>query len=178
MTAFRARAGLAALAATGLLTGCSGNSALDAGPTTGPAANPLTQCNPLTDDQITQAVHADSLTAHHRPPVCAWTAQRGDDESDLTFTFSDHDSLQLTWQRAQADGFETEHLTITKQVLGTTVTATGFYVKNPHDAGDCAVVASDNGTITWRVQNRSHTAKLDPCATALQLTTLTIDLSP
>ena len=169
---------VALLAAAGLVAGCSGNSSPTAGPAASPAANPLADCAPLTEEQITLAAHAETLTAQHRPPVCVWHAQRGDGESDLTFTYTDKESLQQTWQKAQEDGFGTEHLTITKQVFGTTVTATGFYIRNPHDPGDCAVAAADNGTIVWRVQNRSRTAQPDACAIALQLATLTIDLSP
>ncbi|WP_433733779.1 DUF3558 family protein [Nocardia sp. CA-129566] len=179
MAAFRTRGiGLAVLAVAGLLTGCSGHGTPDAGPTAAPTANSLTNCTPLTDEQIGRTAQADTLTAHHRPPVCVWQAQRGDDESDLTFTYTDRESLQQTWQRAENDGFQNQHLTITRQIFGTTVTATGFYIRNPHDPGDCAVAAADNGTIVWRVQNHSHTTSPDPCAIALQLATLTIDLAP
>ncbi|WP_433761043.1 DUF3558 family protein [Nocardia sp. CA-135398] len=174
MNAFRLRYGLAVLAAAGLLTGCSDKAAPDAHPATTPAAN----CTPLTEEQISHAAQADTLTTHHRPPVCVWQAQRGADESDLSFTYTDRESLQQTWQRAENDGFQTEHLTITEQIFGATVTATGFYIHNPHDPGDCAVAAADNGTIVWRVQNHSHTTTPDPCAIALQLATLTIDLAP
>ncbi|MEV4124144.1 DUF3558 family protein [Nocardia sp. NPDC049707] len=178
MTAFRMCSGLVVLAAAGLLTGCSDTAAPDAQPTSTPPANTLTNCAPLTEEQISRAAQADTITVQHRPPVCVWQAQRDADESDLTFTYTARESLQQTWQRAENDGFQTEHLTITEQIFGTTVTATGFYIRNPHDPGDCAVAAADNGTIVWRVQNRSHTRTPDPCAIALQLATLTIDLAP
>ncbi|WP_330256406.1 DUF3558 domain-containing protein [Nocardia sp. NBC_00565] len=179
MTAFRARGiAPAVLIVAGLAAGCSDTATPDAGPTAAPAANSLSNCTPLTEEQISRAAQADTLTAHHRPPVCVWQAQRGDDESELTFTFSDRESLQQRWQQADSDGFQTEHLTITEQIFGATVTATGFYIRDPHDPGDCAVAAADNGTIVWRVQNHSHTTTPDPCATALQLATLTIDLAP
>lgn len=178
MTAFHMRGGLALLATAGLLTGCSDPAAPDAQPTSAPAANSLANCTPLTEEQISRAAQADTIATKHRPPVCVWQAQRDTGESDLTFTFTDRESLQQTWQRAENDGFQTEHLTITEQIFGATVTATGFYIRNPHDPGDCAVAAADNGTIVWRVQNRSHTTTPDPCAIALQLATLTIDLAP
>lgn len=178
MTAFRVRSGLAVLAAAGLLTGCSDKAAPDAHPTSTPTASSLANCTPLTEEQISRAAQADTLTTDHRPPVCVWRAQRGADESDLTFTYTDRESLQQMWQRAENDGFQTEHLTITEQIFGATVTATGFYIRNPHDPGDCSVAAADNGTIVWRVQNHSHTTTPDPCAIALQLATLTIDLAP
>ncbi|MEV6335127.1 DUF3558 family protein [Nocardia vinacea] len=178
MTAFRVRSGLAVLAAAGLLTGCSDKAAPDAHPTSTPTAGSLANCAPLTEEQISRAAQADTLTTDHRPPVCVWRAQRGADESDLSFTYTGRESLQQTWQRAENDGFQTEHLTITEQIFGATVTATGFYIRNPHDPGDCSVAAADNGTIVWRVQNHSHTTTPDPCAIALQLATLTIDLAP
>ncbi len=178
MTTFRVRSGLVVLAAAGLLTGCSDKAAPDAQPSSAPAANSLTNCTPLTEEQISRAAQADTLTTHHHPPVCVWQAHRDTNESDVTFTYTERESLQQTWQRAENDGFRTEHLTITEQIFGATVTATGFYIRNPHDPGDCAVAAADNGTIVWRVQNNSHTATPDPCAIALQLATLTIDLAP
>ncbi|MFI7000953.1 DUF3558 family protein [Nocardia sp. NPDC050175] len=168
-------AGLAVIALAGLVTGCSSASTPDAAPAA--PANPFADCAPLTNQQISDAVHASSLTTHHSPQVCYWEAQVGDGDATVSFTYSAQDSLQQLWDRARADGFRTEHMVITKHVLGT-VTATAFYVRNPHDPGDCAVTAAANGAITWRVQNRSDTTALDPCAAALDLATMMVDLSP
>ncbi|WP_405164555.1 DUF3558 domain-containing protein [Nocardia sp. NBC_01499] len=177
MTAPSARGALLTLAAiAALLSACSTNSAPSAAPAT--VTNSLAQCQPLTDDQITQAVHADTLTAHRTPPTCLWNAKNADGEFDITFTYSEHESLQQLWQRARQDGLDTEHVTVVRDVLGTKVTATGFYTHNPADPGDCAVSAQANGSITWRIQNHNHTPRADPCAEALELTTLTVDLSP
>ncbi|MFF3228425.1 DUF3558 family protein [Nocardia suismassiliense] len=176
MTPFSARnAGFAVLALAGLVTGCSSTSTPDAGPAA--PASPFADCAPVTTQQISDAVHADSLTAHRTAQACFWEAQVGDGDAGISFTFSAQDSLQQLWDRARAGGFRTEHMVITKHALGT-VTATAFYVRNPHDPGDCAVVAASNGAITWRVQNRSRTTPLDPCAAALRLATLMVDLSP
>ncbi|WP_328412037.1 DUF3558 family protein [Nocardia sp. NBC_00403] len=177
MTAFSPRdAGVAVIAVAALLTGCSSDPAPKA--VSAAEVNPLPQCEPLTNEQIQQAVHADTLTAHTTPPVCTWQAERAGVETDLTFTFTEHDSLQQIWDRAREDGYDTEHLTVTREALGTTITATGIYVRDPRDLGYCQVSAALNGTITWRVQNPSHTPAPDPCAIALELATLTIDLSP
>jgi hypothetical protein len=177
VTAFSARAAaLTAVALTGLLSACAANSTPDAPPAAD--TNPLAHCQPLTDDQISGAVHADTLTDHLTPPTCLWHAKNTDGELDITFAFSEHDSLQQLWERANEDGFSTEHVTVVRDVLGTKVTATGFYARNPGDPGDCSVSAQANGAITWRVRNNSHSPQPDPCAAALALTTLTVDLSP
>ncbi|AFU01888.1 DUF3558 family protein [Nocardia brasiliensis] len=173
MKPFAARiAGLAALA--GVLAAC-GTPPPDAAPAV--AAHPYADCAPVTTDQIRDAVRATALLAHHTPQACLWDAQIGDGDAGVSFTFSARDSLQQIWDRARADGFETEHMVITKHVLGT-VTATAFYIRNPHDPGDCAVAAAANGAIVWRIQNRTHSTQLNPCAAALQLATLMVDLSP
>ncbi|MEU7138770.1 DUF3558 family protein [Nocardia sp. NPDC046473] len=159
-----------------LLPACSANSAQNAAPEA--VSNPLARCEPLTDAQITQAVHAETLTAQHTPPTCLWNAKNADGEFDITFTYSEHESLQQLWDHARQDGLQTEHVTVVRDVLGTKVTATGFYTHNPADPGDCAVSAQANAAITWRIQNRNHTPRADPCAEALELTTRTVDLSP
>ncbi|MFB8275874.1 DUF3558 family protein [Nocardia colli] len=168
-------AGLVVIALAGLVTGCSSTNTPDAAPAA--SANPYADCAPLTNQQISDAVRAGSLTTHHTPQVCYWEAQVGDGDATVSFTYSAQDSLQQLWDRARADGFQTEHMVITKHVLGT-VTATAFYIRNPHDPGDCAVTAAANGAITWRVQNRSPTTALDPCAASLALATMMVDLSP
>ncbi|MFD6156463.1 DUF3558 family protein [Nocardia sp. NPDC060256] len=159
-----------------LLSACSANSAPDAAPAA--AVNPLARCEPLTDEQITEAVHADTLIAHRTPPTCLWNSTNADGAFDITFTYDEHESLQQLWDRARRDGLGTEHVTVVRDVLGTKVTATGFYTHNPADPGDCAVSAQANAAITWRIQNRNHIPRADPCAEALELTTLTVDLSP
>ncbi|WP_225730128.1 MULTISPECIES: DUF3558 family protein [unclassified Nocardia] len=180
MTASRIRGGgLAVVAVAGLIAGCSsGNSGSNAGPS-GATTVPYADCNPITVAQLTQTLNATTLTAHSHPPVCAWAAARGTEDSDVTFTAVQKQSLQQAWNLADKDGNRLEHLTIEQDVLGTKTTAAGFYIHNTKDPGDCAVVASDNGTsLTWRIQNHSHTAALDPCATAYALAELTVDLSP
>ncbi|QXN95136.1 DUF3558 domain-containing protein [Nocardia iowensis] len=168
-------AGLAVIALAGLLTGCSSGTTPEAA-RTAPAA-PFADCAPLSTQQISDAVHADRLIAQHTLPACRWAAQIGAGGADISFTFSATDSLQQLWDRARSDGFQTEHMVITKHALGT-VTATAFYVRDPHDPTGCAVVAASNGAITWRVQNLSRTTSLDPCAASLELATMMVDLSP
>ncbi|MDT2009545.1 DUF3558 domain-containing protein [Rhodococcus opacus] len=69
-------------------------------------------------------------------------------------------------------------MVLSRDALGTTITANGFYVRDPRDPGSCAVSAAANGTLTWQVRKRSHTPRPDPCAAALELAALTIDLAP
>jgi len=159
-----------------LLAGCSADATPDAAPAADP--NPLARCRPLTDEQIARTIRADALTSHLTPPTCIWNARGVDGESDLTFTFSEQDSLLQLWHRAVQDGCETEHVVVSREVLGTTITANGFYARDPRDLGTCQVSAAANGAITWRVQNRSHAPRPDPCAVALELVALTVDLAP
>ena len=77
---------------------------------------------PLTTDQIQRAALADVLTGHPSPPLCRWLAARAGSTSDLTFTFTKTDSLQQLWDQARQNGYDTEHLTVTRQALGTTTT--------------------------------------------------------
>ncbi|MFG1798471.1 DUF3558 family protein [Nocardia sp. NPDC049149] len=176
MIPFSARnAGVAAVAVVALATGCASNDVPEAAPAA--ARTPFADCAPLSTDQISEAVHADSLVAHRTPQACLWDAQIGTGDAGISFAFSADESLQQLWDRARANGFQTEHMIITQHALGT-VTATAFYIRNPHDPDDCAVAAASNGSITWRVQNRSRPAALDPCAAALQLATMMVDLSP
>ncbi|AHK35942.1 hypothetical protein OPAG_06772 [Rhodococcus opacus PD630] len=65
-----------------------------------------------------------------------------------------------------------------RDALGTTITANGCYLRDPRDPGSCAVSAAATGTLTWQVRNRSHTPRPDPCAAALELAALTIELAP
>ncbi|WP_174189654.1 DUF3558 family protein [Nocardia barduliensis] len=168
---------VAAIAVTVVLAGCSSvEPASDAPPPS--EVNPFARCKPITDEQIRQAAEADTLTAHLAPPVCTWNATRVAGDSELTFTFTEVDSLQQLWDRARQAGYETEHLTVIREALGTTITATGFYVRNPRDPGHCEVSAAVNGSITWRVRNLSQPTTPDPCAVALELATLTINLAP
>ncbi|WP_063131734.1 DUF3558 domain-containing protein [Nocardia fusca] len=130
----------------------------------------------MTHEQILKAADADTLTPHLVPPARTWNAQRADSETDPTFTFTDTDSLQQIWDQARAQGLHTEHMTVVREALGTTITATGLYVRDPGGPGFCQVSAAVNGSITWRVHNPTHTP--DPCAIALDLATQTIDLAP
>jgi hypothetical protein len=71
VTAFSARgSALTAVAMAGLLSACATNSTPDAASAVGP--NPLAHCQPLTDDQISGAVHADTLTGHLRAHLRTW----------------------------------------------------------------------------------------------------------
>lgn len=173
MRSFAARTGgIAALAL--LAAGCA-TAAPEAVPPR--AAHPYADCAPVSADQIRDAVHATALLAHHTPQACLWDAQIGAGDAGVSFVFSAEDSLQQIWDRARADGFRTEHLVIAEHTFGT-VTAAAFYLRNPHDLGDCGVAAAANGSIIWRVQNRTAATTLDPCAAARQLATLMVDLSP
>ncbi|ELB87705.1 lipoprotein [Rhodococcus wratislaviensis IFP 2016] len=78
--------------------------------------------------------------ASRQPPTCRWNTKGPEGDTDLTFTFSAHDSLQQLWRQARRGGLETERLVVTKEVLDTTITATGFYARNPRDPGVCAVL--------------------------------------
>ncbi|WP_158607907.1 DUF3558 family protein [Nocardia panacis] len=177
MTARRMRLlGVGAVAAAGLVAGCS---SADGPGAAAPIVDPFADCSVLTPDQITEALGASSLTPQHHPPVCVWHVARGEAQSDVTFTAVRQQSLQQAWQRAEQDGYRLEHLTIVQDIFGTRTTATGFYLRSPTDPGDCAVSAASNGTtVTWRVRNHSHSAAPDPCAAALALIKLTVDLSP
>lgn len=177
MTAYPARCTtLVGLAAALLLVGCSADPTPDDAPAI--EANPLAECAPITDQQISQTIHAETLTAHPSPPSCVWNAKTAEGATDVTFTFSPNDSLLQLWHQAVQNGYQTEHVVVTREALGTTITAYGFYIRDPHNPGFCAVSAAANGAITWRVQNVSQALQPEPCAAALQLAALTIDLSP
>ncbi|RZL76694.1 MAG: DUF3558 domain-containing protein [Rhodococcus sp. (in: high G+C Gram-positive bacteria)] len=179
VTAFSAcGTGVSVVAAVVLLAGCSADPTPDEAPAAAAVTSPLARCEPLTDEQIAQAVGAEELTSQLTPPTCVWNAKTADGETDLTFAFSEQDSLLQLWHRALQDGFETEHVVLSREALGTTITANGFSTRDPRDPGSCAVSAAANGTLTWHVQNRSHAPRPDPCAAALELASLTIDLAP
>lgn len=55
---------------------------------------------------------------------------------------------------------------------------TTIYHRIRPDSGDCVVSAAATAVTTWRVQNGSAAAEPDPCAAALELARLTINLGP
>jgi hypothetical protein len=164
------RAAVAAVVA-GALAGCSNPQQHDAGVRAADNPNFLAGCGPLPDQVIARAVDASSVRQQTAPTICTWTAgTAGTTTVDLTYSWLPNDTLGREVQIAGQQDYQVEKFVVKR--FG------GFYWHNPHDPGSCGATAADTGTVTWWVQNRSHTTSPDdPCAAAMTLLqqTLLID---
>ncbi|WP_082875815.1 DUF3558 family protein [Nocardia pseudobrasiliensis] len=132
--------------------------------------NQLVNCGPETETEIAKLVHASSVRAQGGPTICAWEGEYADGGGvvDITYAWLANDSLLRDSQVAAEFGYRTEHLVLSS--FG------GLLWRDPRDPGSCGISAADSGTVTYWVQNRSHTAQPDPCAAATGLALATVKL--
>jgi hypothetical protein len=149
------------------LTGCAGPHH-DSPVRAADDPNFLAGCGPLPDQTVARAVGADTVRQQTAPTICTWiavTASRT--TADLTYSWFAGDTLGREVQIAAEQGYQVEKFVVRR--FG------GFYWHDPRDPGSCGATASDTGTVTWWVTDRSDT--VDPCAAAMTLLqqTLLID---
>lgn len=168
----RSRGAIAAALAAAMLTACSSGQH-SSGPGSLPDANLLAGCGPIPTTSIAAMVHAATMARQTTSEICAWTSvpvSAPDDSHavDVTYAWLPNSTLHREADVATRLGYRVQHLVVSR--------AGGFSWRDPRDPGSCAVSAFDAGTVTWWVQNRSHTAQPDPCGAALALATATMHL--
>lgn len=127
----------------------------------------LAGCGPLPDTVIAEHLNVASVRQQTAPTMCTWVTDSRE-PIDITYAWLRSDTLARNVTVARQYGYDVEKIVIRR--FG------AMYWRDPRDPGSCAVTAADSGTISWWVQNRSHTVVPDPCAAAMDLMTATLSI--
>ncbi|KQU61259.1 hypothetical protein ASG84_01685 [Rhodococcus sp. Leaf278] len=131
----------------------------------------LTECDAVSEDQITETVGADLIAQGFLGAICRWDLVGSAGTVKVTFNW--FESGTLAAERA-AD----EKMMYT--VSDTTVQGRkAIQAQRPNDSASCGVSAGADqaGIFGWWVQYRPDVAGPDPCQAAAKLADLTLNLS-
>ncbi|QII05270.1 DUF3558 domain-containing protein [Rhodococcoides fascians A25f] len=131
----------------------------------------LTECDAVSDDQITETVGAEDIARGFFGAICRWDLIGSAGIVKVTFNW--FESGTLAAERA-AD----EKMTYT--VSDTTVQGRkAIQAQRPNDSASCGVSAGADrdGIFGWWVQYQPDVAHPDPCQAAAKLADLTLNLS-
>ena len=133
--------------------------------------NLLTECDTVTEDEISKAVGGETAERIFFGAICRWDITGANGTVKVTFNWFEDGSLEV------------ERATLGKlKYVATDVTIQGrraIQMQRPNDPDSCGVTAgaADSGIIGWWVQYRPGSAHPDPCAAATKLTELTLNLA-
>lgn len=131
----------------------------------------LTECDAVSDEQITETVGADLIAQGFLGAICRWDLVGSAGTVKVTFNW--FESGTLAAERAAS-----EKMMYT--VTDTTVQGRkAIQAQRPNDPDSCGVSAGADrdGIFGWWVQYQPDTAHPDPCQAAAKLADLTLNLS-
>lgn len=170
------RAVLSVAAATLLLAGCGNTitgTALPAGAvgTNEDFRNLLTECDAVNDQQIAEAVGGSSIERGFFGAICRWDVGGTAGNVKVTFNWFETGSLDVERSTLEKLEYSIEDITVEGR--------RAIQSQPPNDADSCGVTAGapDSGIIGWWVQYRPGTTHPEPCAAAVKLAELTLNLS-
>jgi hypothetical protein len=133
--------------------------------------NLLTECDTVTDEEIMKAVDSTAIERIFFGAICRWDLSGSSGNTKVTFNWFEIGSLEV------------ERTTLEKlKYTITDITIQGrraIQMQRPGDPDSCGVTAGapDQGIIGWWVQFRPGSPHPDPCAAAVKLTELTLNVA-
>lgn len=129
----------------------------------------LTECDAVTDEQIAEAVGVEAVERGFFGAICRWDTAGG--AAKITFNWFETGSLDTERGTAQRLGYAVENTTVEGR--------RAVLMRPPDDPASCGISAgaSTTGIFGWWVQYAPGPQSLDPCAAAVTLARLTLDLS-
>jgi len=131
----------------------------------------LTECDAVTDEQIAEAVGVEAIERGFFGAICRWDTAGAGATAKVTFNWFETGSLDTERGTAQRLGYAVENTTVEGR--------RAVLMRPPDDPASCGISAgaSTTGIFGWWVQYAPGSAPPDPCAAAVTLARLTLDLS-
>jgi len=128
----------------------------------------LTECDAVTDEQIAEAVGVEAIERGFFGAICRWDTAGS---AKVTFNWFETGSLDTERGTAQRLGYTVENTTVEGR--------RAVLMRPPDDPASCGISAgaSTTGIFGWWVQYAPGSQSPDPCAAAVTLARLTLDLS-
>ncbi|QNG19721.1 DUF3558 domain-containing protein [Rhodococcus triatomae] len=129
----------------------------------------LQECNAVAEDQIAETVGADAIERGFLGAICRWDAIGVNGTVKVTFHWFETGTLDTERETAEQLGYEVENATVQGR--------RAVLLRPPADPGSCGIALGSPsvGVVGWWVQYGGGAA--DPCAAAMKLADLTVDLS-
>lgn len=131
----------------------------------------LTECDAVADDVIATTVGGERIQRGFFGAICRWDVEGAAGSTKVTFNWFESGSLDV--ERATNDKLNYVSKDVTIQGRK------AFQTQRPNDPDSCGVTAGSPsaGIIGWWVQYRPGVGHPDPCAAAVKLAELTLNLS-
>ena len=133
--------------------------------------NLLRECDTVTNEEIAKATGEEDVERIFFGAICRWDLTGSQGTAKVTFNWFENGSLEV------------ERATLTKlKYLMTDVMVQGrrgIQEQRPDDPDSCGVTAGapDSGILGWWVQYRPGSPHPDPCAAALKLAELSLNVA-